>query len=100
MEKYEFPLTFACTNPKCGSEDTLAELLRPKDKLGFVYLTKEAEPLQDPRVAILTIRMCVRYFDQCAKCGTSYCTKIEIQQAPIKAVPKGQVPGQGPFFKG
>ncbi len=96
-EKYKFPLTFPC--PNCGSFDTISRLLFP-NKPQFVYMRREAKPLQDPRTAILTIRMFVRYYDQCANCGMECCTRVEIQNAPITAVPKDQVLGQGPFFKG
>lgn len=98
MEKYEFPLTFAC--PHCGCKDTIARLLYSKAP-GFIFLDREAKPLEDPRLAVLSVRMMVRYWDQCAKCGREYCTKVEVQNAPVKAIPKGKAPGQGQkLFRG
>ena len=92
MAEYKFPLTFAC--PGCGCEKTVSQLTNPEQAI-FTYMRRETLPLKDSRLAGLTVRTMVRYFDQCARCGMDHCTKVEIQNAPITAVKKDQLPRRG-----
>ena len=82
----EFPIEFPkCHN--CGSKDTVCrqacedESSIPKGT--FVSLEKRITPIQDfSKISTPTIRVLMRHYDTCAKCGLDRCTRVEKTTMP------------------
>ena len=88
---------FKCT--KCGGEETVAgiavqeQIDKGKIPPGTPYaLRREAIPLLQPAQVALTVPVIIVSWDICAKCGTLYPTRVEIQDAPVQMRP---APGFG-----
>lgn len=78
--------------PKCGCKETvtreaykMAEMEVPTG--GYPSLEKIFVPLEEPRLAGVTVRVMVNHYDVCVKCGTRYGTRGEIVKAPVQAQP-------------
>lgn len=83
--------------PMCEFETTISQKaleVSGKESPGFASTRKEVVPLEQPALANVTISIIILHFDVCANCGTEYCTRAELQQAPVQFKPK-MPPGQG-----
>lgn len=88
-EIFKLPLAFPRC-PDCDCEKTVSKLIAQEMQKGttpaFSSLKQLTMPLEDPRKAVLSVRTLIIHWDICAKCGKEYCTKVEIQNAPIKII--------------
>lgn len=85
--------------PNCGSEERVAELAMQtveaskgiKRAGSFASLEQRKIPIVSAsRVAGLSVPVVVHHYDVCADCGTVWCTKAEIKDAPIQVATKRQ----------
>lgn len=86
-EIFKLPLIFSkCRD--CGCEKTVSGLVVQEMRKGaipvFTSLRRVITPLENPQTAVLSVPTLIIHYDLCAKCGREYCTKVEIQNAPIK----------------
>jgi hypothetical protein len=86
--------------PSCGSEEKISEVgcvgLKESGKIPketFTLLDQKILPLETPTLAGVSVECIVTFYDVCAKCGTSRCTRAAIVKAPIQAQSGGN--GQG-----
>lgn len=76
--------------PNCGSKERITQLAYDEEvEKGRAQpalasdANRIATPLTEPAKAVLTVNTLVKYYDDCARCGTRYCVKVEIVQARI-----------------
>lgn len=85
----------------CGCEETVAQ----KGAQGvipegtFVALEHKITPLEQPMLAVVTVKA-IRYSeDICVECGTKRCTRADLIQIPIQMLQQpGQQPGGTPML--
>lgn len=82
--------------PNCGHKGRVAEEAYKVAEMeiptgGFPSLEKTFVPLEEPRLAGVTVRVLVNHYDVCTKCGTRYGVKGEVVKAPVQAQ---QIPGR------
>jgi hypothetical protein len=86
-EELSLPLDYERC-PNCRSRETVAKIISSKEtnlpEGTFFSLEQVATSLQDPRTVTLpTLRVILSHYDVCKKCGTRYCTRVEIKQLPV-----------------
>ena len=91
--------------PDCGEIQTISqkavEPLKESGKLpkdSFSRLETKIVPLEQPRLATVSVPCIVSHFDICASCGRQRCTRVEIINMPIQMAQPG--PGQRRFPNG
>jgi len=60
-------------------------------------------PLDQPALAVTSIRIIHSYIDYCEKCGRPYCTLAQVERMPVTAQMPNQPQGRGggfPFNRG
>lgn len=79
-------LTEIRTCPRCGSFETLGQRIAREmhRKEEFTALRKEIIPLTPPHLAVIYAKHLVLYHDTCLSCGTSFLTRAEIIEVPVK----------------
>lgn len=82
---------FAC--PNCKSKKTVTEVALEElqamgkiDEIPPSRLKAESLPLTQVSKAILTVPVITMWFNICAGCGFTYCTKVEMMDAPVQQV--------------
>jgi len=100
----KFPMEFKQC-PICGCEETIARIgFKDEPTLkGTASLETKITPLFNPTaISILSIPCLIRRYDDCAKCGITYCTKVDKQAMPADVVFKllglQPITGQKPFI--
>lgn len=95
--------------PICYHKETVCQVAckdEPSIPEGtFVSLEKKITPIQDfMRISTPTVKVLVRHYDTCAKCGLDRCTRVESSVMPTDALMRmmGMVPAKGaaPPFRG
>ena len=72
--------------PSCGAFETIGQrvAMEMHRKEAFTSLRREVIPLTPPHLVVIYAKHLVLYHDICLKCGTSYLTRAEIIEVPVK----------------
>ena len=72
--------------PICNSMETIGQRVAMEihRKEAFTSLRREIIPLTPPHLVVIYAKHLVLYHDICFNCGTSYLTRVEIIEVPVK----------------